>query len=112
MLHSLRNLIFSYIAISYCRLVDILNNNIEAEEKEIGKGKGKIELMYEWSKYLIFSAVTVSFTLYISQVSKVTLDIICLSAFGYETDSLHNPHNELAEAYEELIRLQTGIERI
>ncbi|KAK7468924.1 hypothetical protein VKT23_003420 [Stygiomarasmius scandens] len=70
-------------------LVDILNNNIEAEEKEIGKGKGKIELMYEW-------------------MSKVTLDIICLSAFGYETDSLHNPHNELAEAYEELIRLQTG----
>ncbi|KAJ3775477.1 cytochrome P450 [Lentinula raphanica] len=48
-----------------------------------------VEVMYEW-------------------MSKVTLDIICLTGLGYETDSLHNPHNELAEAYEELISLQTG----
>ena len=41
-------------------------------------------------------------------VSKTALDIICLTAFGYKTDSLHNPHNELAEAYEELLNLQTG----
>lgn len=41
-------------------------------------------------------------------MSKVTLDIICLAAFGYRTDSLRNPHNPLAEAYEELISSQNG----
>jgi hypothetical protein len=41
-------------------------------------------------------------------VSKVTLDIICMAAFGYNSNSLHDPHNELAEAYEELIMMQTG----
>ncbi len=41
-------------------------------------------------------------------VGKVTLDIICSTAFGYSTDSLRNPHNELAEAYEGLIKLQSG----
>jgi hypothetical protein len=41
-------------------------------------------------------------------VSKVTLDIICLTAFGYETDSLHNPDNELADAYHDLLSLQSG----
>lgn len=41
-------------------------------------------------------------------VSKVTLDIICLTAFGYETDSLSNPGNELAEAYHDLVNLQSG----
>lgn len=41
-------------------------------------------------------------------VSRAALDIICLTAFGYRTDSLHNPHNELAEAYEELLNLQSG----
>lgn len=42
-------------------------------------------------------------------VSKVTLDIICLTAFGYRTDSLHDPHNELADAYHDLLNLQSGI---
>ncbi|KAK0467020.1 cytochrome P450 [Desarmillaria tabescens] len=41
-------------------------------------------------------------------MSKVTLDIICKTAFDYHTDSLHNPHNELAEAYEKLLSLQSG----
>lgn len=41
-------------------------------------------------------------------VSKATLDIVCSTAFGYKSDSLHNPHNELAEAYENLISLQDG----
>ncbi|KAF8528746.1 cytochrome P450 [Gautieria morchelliformis] len=41
-------------------------------------------------------------------MSKVTLDIICDTAFGYHTDSVHNPHNELALAYHELINLQSG----
>ncbi|THU80948.1 cytochrome P450 [Dendrothele bispora CBS 962.96] len=70
-------------------LVEILDEKITAEEEKVGAGQGIVEKMYIW-------------------MSKVTLDIICLSAFGYETDSLHNPHNELAEAYEELIKLQTG----
>lgn len=41
-------------------------------------------------------------------MSKVTLDIICETAFGYKADSLQNPHNELAEAYELLLSLQPG----
>jgi cytochrome P450 len=47
-------------------------------------------LMYEWMR-------------------KVTLDIICDTIFGYKTDSLHNPQNELAVAYEELVNLQSGM---
>ncbi|KAL0960785.1 hypothetical protein HGRIS_005806 [Hohenbuehelia grisea] len=39
-------------------------------------------------------------------VTKVALDIICKTAFGYNCDSLRNPHNELAEAYEEVMGLQ------
>lgn len=45
-------------------------------------------------------------------VSKVTLDIVCLTAFGYNTDSLHNPDNELADAYHNLLSLQSGGLRI
>lgn len=37
------------------------------------------------------------------------MDIICDTAFGYRTNSLMNPHNELAEAYEVLLSLQSGI---
>ena len=36
------------------------------------------------------------------------MDIICETAFGYKADSLHNPHNELAVAYEALISTQSG----
>jgi len=36
------------------------------------------------------------------------LDIICLAAFGYDSNSLEDPDNELAHAYEELIKLQSG----
>ncbi|KAF8203351.1 cytochrome P450 [Pholiota molesta] len=39
---------------------------------------------------------------------KATLDIICATAFGYTSDSLHNPHNELAEAYDVLTSSQNG----
>ncbi|KDR66172.1 hypothetical protein GALMADRAFT_148080 [Galerina marginata CBS 339.88] len=67
-------------------LVDILRNEIDAGKEH---GNGKVLLMYEW-------------------LSKVTLDIICETAFGYQPDSLHNPHNELAEAYETLTSAQTG----
>lgn len=41
----------------------------------------------------------------------VTLDIICLTAFGYECDSLHNPKNELADSYHRLLNLQSGMTR-
>ncbi|KAG6911171.1 hypothetical protein DXG01_003911 [Tephrocybe rancida] len=67
-------------------LVTILKSAIEGEKCP---GNGKVFLMYEW-------------------MSKVTLDIICQTAFGYEADSLHDPHNELAEAYEQLVNLQSG----
>ena len=46
--------------------------------------------------------------LHVISVSKATLDIICETAFGYNTDSLHNPENELAVAYERLLGLQNG----
>nr|GAT53818.1 predicted protein [Mycena chlorophos] len=41
-------------------------------------------------------------------MGKVTLDIICETAFGYKTDCLHDPHNELAVAFEKLLDLQSG----
>ncbi|KAF8204998.1 cytochrome P450 [Pholiota molesta] len=66
-------------------LIQILRAELDAEEIE----KSKVIHIYEW-------------------MSKVTLDIICETAFGYKADSLHNPHNELAEAYELLLSLQSG----
>ncbi|KAL9708800.1 hypothetical protein Ac2012v2_007954 [Leucoagaricus gongylophorus] len=51
--------------------------------------KGVVLPMYEW-------------------MSKVTLDIICNTAFSYDANSLHDPHNELAFAYEKMIALQNG----
>lgn len=41
-------------------------------------------------------------------MSKVTLDIICNTAFAYDSNSLHDPHNDLAFAYEKMIALQSG----
>ncbi|KIK54332.1 hypothetical protein GYMLUDRAFT_1023054 [Collybiopsis luxurians FD-317 M1] len=64
-------------------LVDILTSQVDQKE-------GKIIRVYEW-------------------MSKVTLDIISETAFGYKIDSLHNSHNELAEAYEHLFTLQSGM---
>ncbi|KAJ7643629.1 cytochrome P450 [Roridomyces roridus] len=58
--------------------------------KEQVKDGGKVFPMYEW-------------------MGKVTLDIICETAFGYKTDSLHDPHNELAVAFEKLLALQSGV---
>ncbi|KAK0467030.1 cytochrome P450 [Desarmillaria tabescens] len=63
--------------------------NIISTKLDINGGKGVVLPMYEW-------------------LSKVTLDIICETAFGYHADSLNNPHDELAEAYERLLNLQTG----
>ncbi|KAJ4479334.1 cytochrome P450 [Lentinula aciculospora] len=59
-------------------LLEILNSRVG--QSQVGQGS------YEW----------------------ITLDIICLTGLRYKADSLYNPRNELAEAYEELISLQTG----
>ncbi|KAK7027335.1 hypothetical protein VNI00_015298 [Paramarasmius palmivorus] len=67
-------------------LVQVIASELEAQEKS---EQGKVIPVYEW-------------------MSKVTLDIICETAFGYKSDSIHNPHNELAEAYEALVNLQSS----
>ncbi|KAL1715868.1 cytochrome P450 [Schizophyllum commune] len=67
-------------------LLEIIGAQVDADRSEV---KAPVIHIYEW-------------------MSKVTLDIICETAFGYRTDSLHNPHNELAEAYEELVNMQDG----
>lgn len=46
--------------------------------------------------------------LHVALVRKLSFDIICESEFGLKIDSLHNPENELAVAYERLLRLQDG----
>ncbi|KAJ6524320.1 cytochrome P450 [Mycena capillaripes] len=67
-------------------LVEILKGQIEGEA---APEAGKVFQVYRW-------------------MSKVTLDIICDIAFGYKTDCLHNPSNELAVAYEQMQNLQSG----
>ena len=42
-------------------------------------------------------------------MSKVTLDIICDTAFGYKSEALTNPHNELTHSYEAILNLQSGM---
>ncbi|KIS66878.1 uncharacterized protein UMAG_05664 [Mycosarcoma maydis] len=41
-------------------------------------------------------------------VNKALLDIICLTAFGYDADSVNNPSNELASAYHAVTSMQNG----
>jgi hypothetical protein len=68
--------------------------------------KGKVMHAYEWSMsdllFLFYNG------LHIILVGKVALDIICDTAFGYKVDSLHNPENELAVAFEKGANLQDG----
>ncbi|TDL20845.1 cytochrome P450 [Rickenella mellea] len=66
-------------------LVELFKAGIEAESIP---SQGKVFHTYTW-------------------LSKATLDIICLAAFGYRTDSLHNPDNELADAYHNLVNIQS-----
>jgi len=74
----------------YYDSIESLINILKSQVNDEASGEnGKILPMYDW-------------------MSKVTLDIICETAFGYTSDSLHTPHNELAQAYEALINLQTG----
>ncbi|KAJ7152969.1 cytochrome P450 [Mycena filopes] len=63
-------------------LLDIMKDELKAEP-------GKVFSIYEW-------------------MCKVTLDIICETAFGYKTDCLHDPANPLAVAFESITQLQTG----
>lgn len=69
--------------------------------------KGVVLPMYEWSKFGVFRFY-IPLTWKNHLVSKVTLDIICNTAFSYDANSLHDPHNELAFAYEKMIALQNG----
>ena len=85
------------------RLIDILRTEVDSEKD---RNDGKVLLMYEWRTFLLKYSIDLSYNVF--PVSKVTLDIICETAFGYQTDSLHNPDNELAEAYHKLTSLQTG----
>ncbi|KAJ6554010.1 cytochrome P450 [Mycena vulgaris] len=69
--------------------------------------EGLVEIMKAQIKGESTPAAGKIFTVY-DLMGKVTLDIICDTAFGYKTDSLHNPHNELAVAFEQLLDLQSG----
>ncbi|KAI0271653.1 cytochrome P450 [Gloeopeniophorella convolvens] len=66
-------------------LINLMKNQMQMQGDP---SRGKVMNMYEW-------------------MSKVTLDIICESAFGYHSNSLLNPNNELTEAYEDLLGLQS-----
>ncbi|EIM88719.1 cytochrome P450 [Stereum hirsutum FP-91666 SS1] len=67
-------------------LIEMMDFEISSQLKP---SEGRIMLMYSW-------------------MSKVTLDIICDTAFGYRSNSLRDPHNELTEAYHNLLNLENG----
>ncbi|KAF9476118.1 cytochrome P450 [Pholiota conissans] len=67
-------------------LVNIIDNHINDEQNPHRETRFP---MYEW-------------------LSKATLDIICAIAFGYNSNSLQNPRNELVEAYEILNSTENG----
>ncbi|KIJ32712.1 hypothetical protein M422DRAFT_35753 [Sphaerobolus stellatus SS14] len=67
-------------------LIQILHKHIAAQPEP---EKGTEVLVYNW-------------------MSKVTLDVICATAFGYHPDSVHNDNNELASAYHTLLDMQSG----
>ncbi|KAH7920360.1 cytochrome P450 [Leucogyrophana mollusca] len=66
--------------------VDVLTSAIEAEDVS---GGGKVCLMYDLLR-------------------KITLDIICATAFGYKCNATKDPSDPLAKAYGELLDLQSG----
>ncbi|KZT23875.1 cytochrome P450 [Neolentinus lepideus HHB14362 ss-1] len=74
----------------YYEPIEILIKKLKTEIVENAEQINQKEfLMYNW-------------------MSKVTLDIICRTAFGYDCNSLTNPDNELAVAYENLLELQSN----
>ncbi|KIL64507.1 hypothetical protein M378DRAFT_11503 [Amanita muscaria Koide BX008] len=76
--------LFHYEAVD--GLAGILNDQVVSSPDP---SKGKVIEIYDW-------------------INKASLDIICQAGFGYRADSLHNPHDELAEAYHHLIHAQSG----
>ncbi|KAJ7468513.1 cytochrome P450 [Mycena latifolia] len=83
-------------------LVEIMKTQIKGEAVPAA---GKTFTVYDWSTSVLLTTLS---SAHACAVGKVTLDIICDTAFGYKTDSLHNPHNELAVAFEQLLELQSG----
>ncbi|KAJ8457490.1 hypothetical protein ONZ45_g18293 [Pleurotus djamor] len=71
-------------------LVEILKKEVNTESD---LSRGKIIPLYNW-------------------LSKVTLDIIFDLALGYKTDCLHDPHRELALAFESISETQDGVNRM
>ena len=41
-------------------------------------------------------------------VSRTTLDVICLTAFGHNGDAVHDADDELATAYREVVNTQSS----
>ncbi|KAI0059660.1 cytochrome P450 [Artomyces pyxidatus] len=79
----------------YYDSIEILVQSLNSElRKQSDPCKGAVMHIFEW-------------------MSKVTLDIICDTAFGYKSNSLLNPHNELTEAYAELgVRYETNMGKL
>ncbi|KAJ7867686.1 hypothetical protein B0H14DRAFT_2572683 [Mycena olivaceomarginata] len=80
--------------------------NYEGREREGGPRQARSSpcmsgVCLSWSWSLFFAP-------HLHVVGKVALDIICDTVFGYKTDCLHNPHNEFAVAFEQLLQLQSG----
>ncbi|KAF7776585.1 hypothetical protein Agabi119p4_4978 [Agaricus bisporus var. burnettii] len=71
----------------YWESIDGLVELLEAKSEVVENGA--VISVYEW-------------------MSKVTLDILCETAFGYKADTLHDPHNELGLAYHKFAGLQTA----
>lgn len=61
---------------------------------------------------MILLAVTFFHELIYYSASRISLDIICATAFDYYPDSVHQPDNELATAYRRLLGLQSGMSRV
>lgn len=74
--------------------------------------EGKLMHMYQWSASPTYPRNYLHTHISAHDdgktVSKVTLDIICDTAFGYKSNSLRDPHNELTEAYHNLLELENG----
>ncbi|KAH7927161.1 cytochrome P450 [Leucogyrophana mollusca] len=64
--------------------VDVLNSQIDAEPSG-----GKTHIIH-------------------SLMTKLTLDVLCITAFGYRSNNIRQPGASLAEAYEEILDLQSG----
>lgn len=82
----------------YISFLSILNSCVE----KVQGGQGSVAIMYDWNTSLIMASILLIFHVLRWTVSKVMLDIICLTGLEYKANSLRNPRNELAQAYEEL----------